>query len=401
MGTSSEAIASSEPASFRSRDCCERRDPVAAGGAQAAPFEEAVELVDGDSAVGDDAGLDIGAAVELLRDDVDVGDAYALGEARGASELEHPVEAPTDHEDGIGAAEGGGAGGVHEHRVVVGNRATAHGRRHEGDAAVDEPLEGQAGLRPARTLAHDDQGALRLGKHVGDCFEGGGIGVGSRDLRFAGAPEDGVLVEGGADELCGEVEVDGAGASVEGASQGEVHVLGDARLAIDLRRPLAGGRGEGDLIGLLEGPEAALVPRRGAAQHDEGHGALGGDVHGRDRVREGGSRADDEHARLAPRPAPGRGGEARRDFVAAVHHRDALALHGRHDLDHGSGHDPEGRIDAGRLQLPRDDLSAVQFCHAVPSGFRWPQSYAPRGAGSREPTIGRRHRGQGDAHGPA
>ena len=205
MGTSSEAIASSEPASLRERPSGERRDPVAACHAQAAPLEQPVELVDGDSAVGDDAGLHIGAAVELLRNDVDVGEAgpprRSAGRVRTGT---HPVEAPTDHEDGIGAAEGGGAGGVHEHGVVVGNRASAHGRRDEGDAAVDEPLEGQAGLRPARTLPHDDQGALRLRKHVGDGCEGGGIGVGPRDLRFAGAPEDGVLVEGGADELGGK-----------------------------------------------------------------------------------------------------------------------------------------------------------------------------------------------------
>ena len=143
--------------------------------------------------------------------------------------------------------------------------------------------------------------------------------------------------------------------------------------------PTCRRRGEGDLVGLLEGAQPALVRRRGAAQYDERHGALGGDVHRRDCVRERGSGSDDEYARLPPRPAPGRGREARRDLVAAVHHLDALPLHRRHDLDHGSRHHPEGRIDAGRLQLSRDDLSAVHICHAKPSVF---------GGGNRTPRAG-------------
>ena len=254
----------------------------------------------------------------------------------------------------------------HEHRVVVGNRTPAHGRGHEGDAAIHQPLEGRARLRPAPALPHDDERALRLREHLSHGFDGGGVGMGARDLGRARPPADGVLIETRADELRGKVQVDGAGAAVEGAPEGEVNVLGDARLAVDLRRPLARGRREGHLIRLLEGAEAALVARRGAAQHDQGHGALGGHVHGRDGVRERRPRADDEHARLPPRPAPGRGGEAGGDFMAAVHDGDPLALHCRHDLDHGPRDHAEGRIDAGRLQLPRDDLSAVQFRHVAP-----------------------------------
>ena len=70
--------------------------------------------------------------------------------------------------------------------------------------------------------------------------------------------------------------------------------------------------------------------------------------------------------------------------------------------DHGARHDTEGGIDTRRLQLPRDDLSAVQLCHAAPSTFGVAAIVRPARAALPTPppsglesVASRRHRGQG------
>jgi hypothetical protein len=57
--------------------------------------------------VGDHAELDLGAAVELARLDVDLRDPHARREAARAAEAEDPVEAAADHHDRVRALERG------------------------------------------------------------------------------------------------------------------------------------------------------------------------------------------------------------------------------------------------------------------------------------------------------
>ena len=211
----------------------------------------------GSGTVCDDAKFDVGTAVHLFGDNVDLHDADARSVFRGVAELEDPVEAGAHGEKNIGLREGSGTGGVDAHGMVVRDCATTGGRGDEGNAEIDEALDLRASIGPGGTFANEDKGALGSGEHAGDGVDGAGIRLGRGKGRRCSAEADALLGDLLGDQLTGKVKINGSRAASHSVAECEVHVLGDAADAIDLEGPLAGGCGVGNLVDLLESAKAA------------------------------------------------------------------------------------------------------------------------------------------------
>ena len=339
-------------------------EPARAGRAELPPGERAAELLRGDRGVGHDGGGEVRARERLLRFDVHLHHLRARREA--AAEAEDPVEAAAEHHDDIGAGQRLRARGVRKVRVVVGQRAARHRRGDVRDAAVRQRGERGPRIGPRGALADQEERTLGALEQVRRARDRVGIGERARDLGRA-AQRHLLLRHLLADEVAGEVEVDAAGPARHGLAEREVDPLRDAVGAVDLAGPLARGLRERELVELLERAEAERAPECRAAEHDQRQRARRGDVEGRDRVREGRARAHDQHARLLLLVAPGLRHEATVQLVPAAHDLQSGLLRAGEELDHRSGHHAEHRVDAGRAQLTRSDLTAVDLRHVSSS----------------------------------
>ena len=262
IGTPSASIARASVCSFWSRFSRSAPSQRPSELASVRPSRAARSWAGRRRRVGHDAELEVGAAGELLRLEVDLRDPRAVGEAPGAAEAEDPVEASTDHQDGVGLAERGAPGAVHEARVVVRDRPAAHRRADVGDAEVRDRREVGARARPRGALAEQEQRALGGGEHLGHAVDGVRVGVGPRDLRRTRAPARLAFVDSASHAVPGVVEVDGARPAGDGLAEGQVQELRDALGAVDGARPFAARVGEGHLVGLLEAAQAAGSGRR-------------------------------------------------------------------------------------------------------------------------------------------
>ena len=277
---------------------------------------------------------------------------------------------------------------VGEVRVIIRQRSARHRRADVGDAPVDELLDGGSGVGPGGALADEDEGPLGRLEQVGDALDGRRIRVGSRDLRRRAERRlDSRFGDAPGHDLAGEIEVDAARPALLRLAEREVDPLSDALGGVDAPRPLADRARGRDLIELLEATQAGGARERRAAEHHQGHGALGSDVERRDAVRDRWPRARHQHAGLALLPAPGHPHEACVDLVAAAHDLHALALATGEDLDHRAGHDAEERVDSGSYELSSGELSTVDISHrslrlgAVGRGREWQERQAtPSGA---------------------
>ena len=125
---------------------------------------------------------------------------------------------------------------------------------------------------------------------------------------------------------------------------------------VRLGEPLYRRAGECHLVRFLKGTERAQGGVERAAENGERHGALGGDVHGRDGVGHSRSAADGDHAGLLLDIGPGRGHETGIHLVPAGDHPNPLAASLAEGLNHGSRDDAEQGVDSGSFQLPNEEL---------------------------------------------
>ena len=168
------------------------------------------------------------------------------------------------------------------------------------------------------------------------------------------------------DDVVGHVEVAGTGTAIDRVPGRHLHVVGNARHALDAVRKLAERRGDQHLALLLEGAHAAAIGLRGAADQDHRPAVLL-------RVGETSEAVDDawaghRDARAGPARqiavGPGRVGGGL--LVAHADVGDAFFLRRCCDRADRKPDNPEQVIDALLLEAPRHQGSAVDFTHLFP-----------------------------------
>ena len=135
--------------------------------------------------------------------------------------------------------------------------------------ALDELADLVLRPRPGHALADHHQAAVPPTPSADSAAStASGSACGARRFGHGGRLDDFVLVAFAADDVVGEVEVDGSRATVERVAHRLIDVVRDAVNVLDGMRVLAVRRREFDLALFLEAAHAVLVDRRRAADQD-------------------------------------------------------------------------------------------------------------------------------------
>ncbi len=310
--------------------------------------------------------------VELGGIDVDVDHLHVLGEARRLAELDHVVEPGADHQQHVGLGEGLDARVEERELVVLGDGAAGDRRRVERDAAgVDELAKLGGGVRPPHAAAADDQRPLGLGEERDRFLHGARIAERARQRLVLRREAELALVDGLAQHVAGQVEVDRPRLAGGGVAEGARHQVGNAARVHDLLRPLGDRLEHADLVDLLEGVHVLADGRARAADGDERRRVGPRVGHARHEVGGAGAGAAHAHARALLDPPPRVGRVRGRLLVVRVDGADAHLDQGALRLEHGPAHQEEQRVAALVDEGAGEDLGAGEGRHRS-RGLLWP-----------------------------
>ena len=346
--------------------------PSAVAGRIDAPARLGGELLQHGAGVPGDGHVGHAVVAELGGVDVHVDDLEVGGEARRAPELDDVVEAAAHDQERVGLGEGLGPGVEEGQRVVLRDQAARDRRGVERNARrLDERPKGGGGVGPPDAAPPEDDRALGARQERDGLADRRGVALGPGRRP----PHRGIrhrrLVHRLAEDVTGQVEVDGARPAGGGVAERGGDQLGDAPGVEHPLRPLGDGPHDRHLIDLLEGLHAEIHPRARSPDPDDRRrvgeciGEAGGEV-GR-----AGARGGHAHAGTLGDARPGMGHHARRLLVARVDgphaELDDLALR----LEHGPAHEEEEGVHALRFERPRQQLrSGDRPHHPVLSGVR-------------------------------
>ena len=281
--------------------------------------------------------------------------------------MHDPVEPRAHQEDHVGLPERMAARRAHGQRMVVVDHAFAErGREERYLGALDEGADLVLGARPRHALADDDQRTLGGFERVQRCLDVLAHRLHPRRIGDRGGLIDVVLLDGLLDDVVRHVEIDRARPAVDRGADRLLDIEGNPPGVLDRVGEFAVGRGELDLVFLLERAHAVLIDGRGAADQDHRPAVLLG-------IGEAGKRVDDarpgdREARARPpgQVAGGLRGIGRRLLVAHADIFYADLLRRLRDRLHRKADDAEHVFDAVLLEFARHDLRAGRSTHLYP-----------------------------------
>ena len=231
---------------------------------------------------------------------------------------------------------------------MVVRRAAARERRRveRNPARFDERLERLGGVRPPHAAAPEHDRTRRLSEERDRFLHRAFVAPRARERLPRGRIDDARLVDLLAEDVTGQVQVDGADASGRRLAEGGREMFGDTARVVDPLRPLRDRLEHGELIDLLERLHAERHARARAADGDERRRVGEGVGHAGEEIRRAGARGAHAHARLPHHAAPGLGGQRGGLLVTRVDRANAELDAGGFGLQHRAAHDVEHRVDA-------------------------------------------------------